>query len=525
MKKAFKIGLFSALILSLVLATFTLNIPSGTQAEEGIEIFGVASNSFGYYIYVADPIHNRVIKYDLNGSFLTDFIKHEPNGDCPDWDYEGLIAVSVCRVTDVFAVTDYKLRKVFTFNPDSVPHHPIGDPSKDELLTPWHASETEIYDDIGNYVVDKDGNKFTRYDPPSIDFDKHAVECDIYGLLRFTIPEGYENEPAPKGSGEGEFDTPEGIAVDRRGYVLIADTGNNRIQKFRRNGEYVMEWDGTDDGIKYDKPVYIIPDFNDDSPNRYYIVDQGNKRIAITDEYGELLYEFQPKDENGNQLNRMVACAIDMEYNIWVADAETECVYKYGAIDSNNEFELLLSICEVLNPPPIFTHVTRIILKKFFGYVDEATVPIKPYAQIKNDRTLLPLRWVCENALSQSNPDHGVTYECKVTWDMDKRKATLSLPEIRFSDLVVYEEKVVEVWAEQPMAKVNGISALFEKEDPSFTPEIIGDRLFVPFRFIAEAFGAEVIWKPKEAIPMTRYGEIIINMPSTERVAEAYGIE
>jgi len=525
MKKSLKIGLFSVLILSLVLATFTLNIPSGTEAEEGVEIFGVASNSFGYYIYVADPIHDRVIKYDLNGNFLTDFIKHEPNGDCPDWKYEGLIAVSVCRVTDVFAVTDYKLRKVFTFNPDSVPHHPIGDPSKDELLTPWHASETEIYDDIGNYVVDKDGNKFNRYDPPSIDFDKHAVECDIYGLLRFTVPEGYENEPAPKGSGEGEFDTPEGIAVDRRCYVLIADTGNNRIQKFRRNGEYVMEWDGSDDGTKYDKPVYIIPDFNDDSPNRYYIVDQGNKRIVITDEYGELLYEFQPKKENGELLNRMVAAAIDMEYNIWIADAESEKVYKYGAIDSDKEFELLLTINNALDPPPIFTHVTRIILKKFFGFVDEATVPIKPYAQIVNDRTLVPLRWVGENALTQLNPDHGVTYECAIDWDGDERKATFSLPEIEFSDKLSYEAKKVELWLGNPTAKINGVETPIDKNNPNVKPDIIDDRLFVPVRFIAEAFGAEVIWKPKHEIPLTRFGEVIINMPSTERVAEAYGIE
>ncbi|MEZ4812957.1 MAG: hypothetical protein R2883_05650 [Caldisericia bacterium] len=101
----------------------------------------------------------------------------------------------------------------------------------------------------------------------------------------------------------GQFDTPEGICVDRRGYILIADTGNNRVQKFRRNGDYVMEWDGTDDGTKYNKPVYIIPDFNDDSPNRYYIVDQGNKRIVMTDEYGELIDEFEPKDADGKPLS------------------------------------------------------------------------------------------------------------------------------------------------------------------------------------------------------------------------------
>ena len=33
---------------------------------------------------------------------------------------------------------------------------------------------------------------------------------------------------------------------------------------------------------------------------------------------------FQPKDENGNILEEMVACAIDMNYNIWIADGSKD---------------------------------------------------------------------------------------------------------------------------------------------------------------------------------------------------------
>lgn len=53
-------------------------------------------------------------------------------------------------------------------------------------------------------------------------------------------------------------------------------------------------------------------------------------------------------------------------------------------------------------------------------------------------------------------------------------------------------------------------------------PEIIDERMFVPHRFIAEAFEAEVIWKDKNAVPETKYGEVIINMPSTVKVKEAH---
>ena len=36
------------------------------------------------------------------------------------------------------------------------------------------------------------------------------------------------------GSGVGQFDAPEGLAVDSQGRVYVADTGNNRVQQFAR---------------------------------------------------------------------------------------------------------------------------------------------------------------------------------------------------------------------------------------------------------------------------------------------------
>ena len=35
-----------------------------------------------------------------------------------------------------------------------------------------------------------------------------------------------------EGDGEGQFDIPEGIAIDSSGNVYVADTHNSRIQKF-----------------------------------------------------------------------------------------------------------------------------------------------------------------------------------------------------------------------------------------------------------------------------------------------------
>ena len=42
-----------------------------------------------------------------------------------------------------------------------------------------------------------------------------------------------------KGSGKGEFDSPLGMCVDGNGNILVADTGNGRIEKFSPTGTFL----------------------------------------------------------------------------------------------------------------------------------------------------------------------------------------------------------------------------------------------------------------------------------------------
>ena len=523
MKKVLKIALLVTLATAVGLSSFAFP-KTGTKAES-VEIFGVAANSFGYYILISNPKTNTVQKFDLNGNFLNDFIKwfspaeldgpDDPVGACPTWKYQGLIAVSICRITNMTAVTDVKLKKVFTINPNVTPHHPIGDPSKNELILPWHASETEVSDDIGNYVIDKEGNKFVRYDPPSINFDKSAVECEVYAKPRFSVPAGYINSPAPVGDGQSQFSHPEGIGVDRRGFILVADTGNNRIQKFRRDGSFFAEFKSD-----FKDPVYVIPDFNDDSPNRYYVADQGNHRIAVFDERNlKLVKEIKPMNPDGTPLfNKIVAVAIDMDYNIWVADVGTMCLYKLASIDSAEPGKLLLKVCDILDTPPVYTHVTRIELKKYSARKNESNIKIRPYAQTVGGRTMVPLRWVADNALSNTTKKFGVVFNTKVDWEDKTKCATFTMPEIKFSDKLTYPKKVVKLWIGKTEAEVNGNKVTIDA-----APVIIDNSTFVPLRFIAEAFDAEVRWKEKTQMPKTTNGECMILLPSTAKINAAYG--
>ena len=44
------------------------------------------------------------------------------------------------------------------------------------------------------------------------------------------------------GSGNGRFDAPDGLAIDASGNVYVADTHNDRIQKFDPNGAFITKW-------------------------------------------------------------------------------------------------------------------------------------------------------------------------------------------------------------------------------------------------------------------------------------------
>jgi len=44
------------------------------------------------------------------------------------------------------------------------------------------------------------------------------------------------------GAGSGQSSSPAGIGTDAAGDVYVADSGNNRIQKFNASGAYLTQW-------------------------------------------------------------------------------------------------------------------------------------------------------------------------------------------------------------------------------------------------------------------------------------------
>ena len=171
------------------------------------------------------------------------------------------------------------------------------------------------------------------------------------------------------GVGPGELSAPEGVTVDAKGRILVADTGNHRIVRFDSTGAYLDQFGGfgheenrfdrptavfagnalaiwvLDRGnsriVKFDlegRPIGVVVDLESEALRARlgrvepggFDVDAGG-RIVLTDLAGDRVLEFDPlgallvvRGEFGRQPGRFAdpsGVAVDPRGGAWIADA------------------------------------------------------------------------------------------------------------------------------------------------------------------------------------------------------------
>ncbi|XP_063605280.1 RING finger protein nhl-1-like isoform X4 [Penaeus indicus] len=94
----------------------------------------------------------------------------------------------------------------------------------------------------------KDGRRFTKseFNEPSgvaASLDGSRVYVVDTGNHRIKVFDGMTGERVlvfgSRGQHKGQFESPECIAVDAEGFILVGDSGNGRVQVFRPNGNFV----------------------------------------------------------------------------------------------------------------------------------------------------------------------------------------------------------------------------------------------------------------------------------------------
>ncbi|MEM7048317.1 MAG: 6-bladed beta-propeller [Acidobacteriota bacterium] len=131
-----------------------------------------------------------------------------------------------------------------------------------------------------------------------------------------------------RGSGEGEFEMPTGVAVTPANEILVVDTENHRLQIFDERGEFLRSIGkkGTGPG-EFRRPTYAALD----SAGNIFVSDTDNNRIQKLDAKGNFVAQI---GSIGNQLGRVAepkGIALDAAGNLWVVDRRNHRVQKFDA--------------------------------------------------------------------------------------------------------------------------------------------------------------------------------------------------
>ncbi|MBN2443893.1 MAG: 6-bladed beta-propeller [Spirochaetales bacterium] len=172
------------------------------------------------------------------------------------------------------------------------------------------------YDLSGNCLIDSLITKFTVYgkieyitqigkskcdliDPRDIAlYEKNGITyifvLDNYSIFKFR----YNPIPNQKGSmilidkwgkegsANGELDLPLGITIGDDGSIYIADTNNNRIQKFSFNGNYITQWGGYGSELG---ELRLPFDLEIGSDGSVFVCEFGNHRIQKFSSNGDYI--------------------------------------------------------------------------------------------------------------------------------------------------------------------------------------------------------------------------------------------
>jgi DNA-binding beta-propeller fold protein YncE len=127
-----------------------------------------------------------------------------------------------------------------------------------------------------------------------------------------------------KGRGQGEFDRPSRLWLDPDGSVLVADSDNERVEKFDPSGRYLAEWPL--DRYREDHDSRLAPPAKDSAGNT---IDSNGVTIRKVDPAGRVIWEIGHPSEQGVLL-RTSGISVDADGSVYLTDEANEEMAAFG---------------------------------------------------------------------------------------------------------------------------------------------------------------------------------------------------
>ncbi len=219
---------------------------------------GIAINDKGN-IAVADSANHRIQVFSPDGSYYAQY--GATKGYSNPFSFGGPLAID--QAGNILIVDNSRVGggiQKFNANMEYIP---------------WPVDSDiphTYFDRIWDLDVDQNNNIF-------ISQGNHIDKYDQYGNL-ITYWGSY-------GSGNGQFKSCRGIAIDPIGNIFVTDIGNLRIQKFDNSGNFLLSWNAPE-GVNWTDMEGIASD----SFGNIYVVDTNVYSAEIFDNDGRFIKSF-----------------------------------------------------------------------------------------------------------------------------------------------------------------------------------------------------------------------------------------
>lgn len=303
----------------------------GFNAPLGLALDGAGA------VYVADTGNYKLKKFDSEGKLLGSL---GSEGDGPG-QFREATGLAVDRDGKAFVLDAGRhMLQVFAFEPGGAkPLSPLSPPVSVQL------SKT-ISGEVNGLTVDKRawalaGDSIialgvhagrtigSRGSEPAMFKNPRGLTVDPSGkfwvadtgndrLQKFSIEGNLLHVIGKSGSGEGEFRSPSAVAISRKGKIYVADTGNRRVQAFTSKGMFLgMFGKAGKLAGQFSEPV----DLAVDEGEHVYVVDRDSARISKFDGNGTLVWEKGKAGSLEGEFDEPANIVVSPDNEIYVLDS------------------------------------------------------------------------------------------------------------------------------------------------------------------------------------------------------------
>ncbi|HTC20880.1 MAG TPA: hypothetical protein VK859_08530, partial [bacterium] len=243
----------------------------------------------GPYVYAADTQNNRIEKFDVNGDWIANW--GGPASGSGNGQFNAPSNLSVAPGQGNIYVSDTGNNRVEVLDLNGNFKFTFGGPGSGNGL--FNAPEGIVADSSNNiYVVDSGNNRVEEFgyvsgNPGSVTF------VGQWGAV---------------GTGNGQFNSPMGIAEGPVGPVTVGFTGGN-LRNFVSKGKSV-----------------ILPGLTNPTVNGIFVVDAGNYRVQAFNTNGVFQGQFGTQGTGTGQFQSPYGVAVGSDGNLYVSDSTLNTV-------------------------------------------------------------------------------------------------------------------------------------------------------------------------------------------------------